>query len=120
MSAAKGRTYIDSIMGYFAPRACAVLDLPCSTVSTEQVLNRENTQLVVAPNPASETVRFTSKLGEPILSVELYDINGRLVQNHYNINNAQFIMNRNGLTPGFYIAKVRFEGGFTSQKIMFD
>lgn len=120
MSKAKAMTYIDSIMGYFAPRACAVLDLPCSTVSTERVLDRENAQLDVAPNPASEMVRFTSKSGKQILSVELYDINGRLVQNHYNVNNPQFIMNRNGLTPGFYVAKVRFEDGFTSEKIMFD
>lgn len=119
MSATKARTYIDSIMGYFAPRACAVLDLPCSTVSTTPVV-RDNVQLLVSPNPANEYVRFTSQAGEQILSVELYDINGRLVQNHYSINNTEFTLNRNGLTPGFYVAKVRFEGGFTTEKVMFD
>ncbi|MFK7947293.1 MAG: T9SS type A sorting domain-containing protein [Saprospiraceae bacterium] len=119
MSATKARTYIDTIIGYFAPRACAVLDLPCSTVSTEPIVS-DNVQLLVAPNPANEYVRFTSKAGEQILSIELYDLNGRLVQNHYNINNAQFDLNRNGLTTGLYFAKVRFEDGITSEKIMFE
>lgn len=119
MSKAKAMTYIDSIMGYFTPRACAVLNLPCSTVSTEPVLTPASVQLLVAPNPAFESVRFTAKSGEQILSIELYDINGRLVQNHTSINNTQFDMNRNGVTPGFYVAKVRFEGGVVAQKIMF-
>jgi hypothetical protein len=119
MSKAKALTYIDSIMGYFAPRACAVLDLPCSTVSAEPVLESASVQLVIAPNPALESVRFTSKSGEKILSIALYDINGRLVQNHTSINNTQFDMDRNGVTPGFYVAKVRFEGGVVAQKIMF-
>ncbi len=120
MSKMKAMTYIDSIMGYFAPRACAVLDLPCSTVSTEPVLERATTQLLVAPNPALDYVRFTSKSGKEILDVELYDINGRLVQNHKNVNNAQFNLNRNGLVSGLYFAKVRFEDGITSEKIMFE
>ena len=119
MSKAKAMTYIDSIMGYFAPRACAVLDLPCSTVSTEPVIEAASVQLMVAPNPASESVRFTSQSGETILAIELYDINGRLVQNHTSINNTQFDLNRNGVTPGLYVAKVRFEGGVVAQKIMF-
>lgn len=119
MSKAKAMTYIDSIMGYFAPRACAVLDLPCSTVSTEPILAPASVQLMVAPNPALESVRFTAKSGEKILSIELYDINGRLIQNHTSINNTQFDMNRNGVTPGFYVAKIRFEGGVIAQKIMF-
>jgi hypothetical protein len=120
MSKAKAMTYIDTIMGYFVPRACAVLDLPCSTVSTEPVLERETVQLMVAPNPASESVRFTSRSGKQILSIVLYDINGRLIQNHQNVNNTQFDMNRNGLTPGLYVAKVRFEDGISSQKIIFE
>jgi len=119
MSAMKARTYIDTIIGYFAPRACAVLDLPCSTVGTEPIV-RDNVQLVVSPNPANEYVRFTSEAGKEILSIELYDLNGRLVQNHYNINNAQFDLNRNGLTTGLYFAKVRFEDGITSEKILFE
>lgn len=119
MSKAKAMTYIDSMMGYFAPRACAVLDLPCSTVSTESILESATVQLMVAPNPALESVRFTAQSGEEILSIELYDINGRLVQNHTSINNTQFDLNRNGITSGLYVAKVRFEGGVVAQKIMF-
>lgn len=120
MSATKARTYIDTIIGYFAPRACAVLDLPCSTVSTEPIVERNDVQILVAPNPAYEYVRFTSQAGKQILGVELYDINGRLLQNHNNINQVQFDLRRNGLTAGMYIAKVRFEDGITSERIMFE
>jgi hypothetical protein len=106
-------------MGYFAPRACAVLDLPCSTVSTGSILESATVQLMVAPNPALESVRFTAQSGEEILSIELYDINGRLVQNHTSINNTQFDLNRNGIVSGLYVARVRFEDGVVAQKIMF-
>jgi hypothetical protein len=119
MSKAKAMTYIDSMMGYFAPRACAVLDLPCSTVSTGSILESATVQLMVAPNPALESVRFTAQSGEEILSIELYDINGRLVQNHTSINNTQFDLNRNGIVSGLYVARVRFEDGVVAQKIMF-
>ena len=120
MSATKARTYIDTIMGYFAPRACAVLDLPCSTVSTEPIVERTEVQLLVAPNPAHEYVRFTSQAGKQILDIQLFDINGRLIQNHNGINQTQFDLQRNGLTTGMYIAKVRFEDGITSERIMFE
>ena len=120
MSPTEARTYIDTIIGYFAPRACAVLDLPCSTVSTEPIIERNEVQLLVAPNPAYEYVRFTSEAGKQILGVELYDINGRLLQNHNNINQIQFDLQRNGLAAGMYIAKVRFENGITSERILFE
>jgi hypothetical protein len=120
MSKTKAMTYIDTIVGYFAPRACAVLDLPCSTVSTEPVLESETVQLLVAPNPALEYVRIASQAGKQIVGIELYDINGRLVQNHNNINQPQFNLNRGGLAAGFYVAKVRFEDGIFSQKILFE
>lgn len=120
MSAMKARTYIDSIMGYFAPRACAVLDLPCSTVSTEPIVERDEVQLLVAPNPAQEYVRFTSEAGKQILEVQLFDINGRLLQSHNNVNHTQFELHRNGLATGLYVAKVRFEDGITSERIMFE
>lgn len=120
MSATKAKTYIDTIIGYFAPRACAVLDLPCSTVSTEPIVERNDVQLLVAPNPANEYVRFTSEAGKQILGVELYDINGRLLQQYNGINQTQFELHRNGLATGMYVAKVRFEDGITSERIMFE
>lgn len=120
MSATKARTYIDTIMGYFAPRACAVLDLPCSTVSTEPIIERDEVQLLVAPNPAYEYVRFTSQAGKQILEVQLFDINGRLLQSHNNVNQTQFDLKRNGVAAGMYIAKVRFEDGITSERIVFE
>jgi dienelactone hydrolase len=120
MSDTKARTYIDTIMGYFAPRACAVLDLPCSTVSTEKILSQDEVQLVIAPNPASDYVRFSSEAGKTILAVYLFDLNGRLVQSENNVNNTQFEMRRTGLPTGLYIAKVKFEDGIITQKLMFD
>ncbi|MGB0862492.1 MAG: T9SS type A sorting domain-containing protein [Saprospiraceae bacterium] len=119
MSKAKAMSHIDSIIGYFTPRACAVLDLPCSTVSDKEV-QLTDVQLVVAPNPASNRVRFTAEAGKNITDIHLYDIQGRLVSVYHSINNTQYDLQRDGLATGLYVAKVYFEEGVVSKKIMFD
>ncbi|MBK8533541.1 MAG: T9SS type A sorting domain-containing protein [Flavobacteriales bacterium] len=118
MSGAKGRTYIDTIMGYMNPRIVCALNLgPCSLVGLD-----ENSAIArgveVFPNPASDRVTFTSTEA-PILSYEIFDVNGRLVRTA-RVNNTTAVMERQGLKPGAYNVQLRFEDGAVARKLMLD
>jgi acetyl esterase/lipase len=122
MSGAKARLYIDSIMTFIVPRACVGLDLkPCAGLvsGTREVLAL-NAYLKLAPNPATNEVRFESEEINPMRSIELYDMSGRLVTKHDNINLSNYTLQRNGLTHGMYVAKVRFDSGVLAKKLMFE
>lgn len=119
---ARARLYIDTIMRVVAPRACLALNLPCKGVvtSTEELLKSEATKLTVAPNPAQSYITFESEVVNPIQAIELYDMSGRLVRQVAKVNNHNFNMMRGTLPTGMYIAKVKFEGGILSKKIVFE
>ena len=119
MSPERGRAYVDTIMAYYAPRACVVLDLDCNLVGTDEVLAKEDVQLKVAPNPATSSVLFQSAAEFPIRDLLLYDLNGRLLQTNLQINNNAFELQRGDLPPGIYLARLRFDEGIASQKLIF-
>lgn len=114
--AGSARDYIDTIIGYFAPRACVTLGLGCQ-FSSVQELDETTVGLQVSPVPAQDMVNFTAK--EPIRDIYVYDLNGRLVKAHTSINQYSFQMQRNVLTAGLYVAEIRFEQGFVKRKIVF-
>ncbi|MEM8525131.1 MAG: T9SS type A sorting domain-containing protein [Bacteroidota bacterium] len=116
MSAEQARTHIDTVFAYFAPRAFAALDLAAYT-STEE-LKQAEVGLVIAPNPATDEFILRSEASRPMLGVELYDLNGRLVQEH-TFKNSYFFIQRDNLPDGIYVARVRFEEGMVSKKVMF-
>ena len=122
MGAAKAKLYVDSIMAFIVPRACVGMALPCAGVvtSTEDLLNAETTKLSIAPNPAHDYITFESEVYNPMRSIEIYDMSGRLVRQVAKVDNHQFNMMRNTLPTGMYIAKVKFEGGILSKKIVFE
>ena len=116
MSPEQGRTYIDTIMGYFAPRAFAALDLIAYT-STERV-SAEEVGLMIAPNPADDQFILRSAADRPMLEVVLYDMEGRVMQRH-NLRNSYYYIHRQGLPSGMYVARVRFEEGVVAKKVLF-
>ena len=122
ISAAKARLYIDSIITFVAPRACVALQLPCASLvsTTEELLTAENTKLVVAPNPAQKYVAFESDVYNPIQSIDVFDLSGRSVFQARNIKNHFYQMDRGSLPNGLYIAKVKFEGGILTKKIVLE
>lgn len=120
MSAEKARTYIDTIMAYYAPRACAALALPCSPLGTDDnLLNADQVGLVTAPNPATEVVYLQTNPEYPITDMLLYDMSGRLVQSQFNISENDIEIRRQDLSSGMYFARLRFEEGMLVQKIVF-
>lgn len=115
---AVAHAYIDTIIGYFAPRACVTLGLGCNFVKTTE-LNDLELGLQVSPVPSSDAVTFQTK-EMPIRQIYVYDLSGRMVKAHTGINSTVFQMQRNSLTNGMYIAELRFDGGFVKRKIVFN
>jgi len=119
MSATKGRIYADSIIGYFAPRAFAALDLGASCVSGTNEPSVENAiSLTVFPNPSNNEVNFISESAEKILGFQLYDLSGRVLFEVDEMNTSMFTLKREQLSNGMYIAKLRFKEGLLTRKIV--
>ncbi len=119
----RARIYLDTIMNYFAPRACIVLDLDCDLegiiTSTRNLLTASEVGLELAPNPASKQLILRSANGHPMQEALLYDISGRLVQTHFNVNDIYYEVPRRNLPAGSYVLQIRFEDGIVSQQVMF-
>lgn len=113
MSPTKARTFIDTIIGYYAPRACITLDLGCDlqgsgiTTSIED-LNDTEVGLFISPNPGVEQITFTTSSEFPIQDLYVYDIEGRLVSAHVKIESNNFELQKNALSTGIYVAELRF------------
>ena len=118
MSAEKGRTYTDSIIGYFAPRAYAALSLGSSCLTKTNELDTRSGSVSIAPNPASGLMRVSSKNGLPIQRIQLFNLSGQLVKNVEGVNEFEFSLDWQGLPTGFYIASVHFRTGVLSKKIL--
>lgn len=116
---AVARAYIDTIITYFAPRACIALGLNCAGVSNAKDLLSSN-QVQIVPNPAQSVLQFNADADHMIQSVELFDISGRMVHSTYNINQSNFEMQRGNIVTGMYVAKVRFRDGIVARRVVFE
>ena len=117
MSEQKANLYIDTIMAYYAPRACEVLGLECGLTSVTQVAAEE--AIIAAPVPAIDQVRIESKDGSNMKTIHVYDMQGRLLKADEGINSPVHILRKNQLPTGQYILRVFFEEKVTSQFILF-
>ncbi len=119
----RARMYMDTIMAYFAPRACVTLGLECDLTnvsSIENVLSANDVQLQMMPNPAYDRVTLQSGVDHPIQDVQVFDMSGRLVKSDLNVQNNFITLHRDGLANGVYIVKLRFEEGVVTQKLIFN
>ncbi len=116
MGPAQGRAYTDTIMGYFAPRAFAALNL---VSSTQELVEGAQVGLKAFPNPAGQELLLQSAPEFPMMDILIFDMNGRQVQTHLGVRNNQYRINRGNLPNGVYVARIRFEHGISTQKIMF-
>ncbi len=118
----KGMTYLDSIVGYFAPRAYAQLNLwspSCAKVQVDEVLTDQDVSLAISPNPSDADMLFTSNEDNPMQRIELFDLSGRRVKT-LRVNNTNFSLTRDYFQAGMYIAKIQFEKGIVSKKVVFN
>lgn len=122
MSANKSRTYLDSIIAYYAPRAFAVMNLGVSTcgVATEELLNDKTIKVAVVPNPAADYTFIQTEADNAFETVQLFDMNGRMIREYRNVNNNTLIIYRDGLPAGIYTAKIGFDKGVIAKQIIFE
>jgi BD-FAE protein/type IX secretion system substrate protein len=115
---------MDSVVQYFIPRACLALNLGCDLTyylgfsSGSDQLEENQVGLTVAPNPASDYINFTTK-SEPIKHLYIFDMTGKLIGVHDNINSNNFNLSRGSLPQGMYMALLGFDDGYISKKIVF-
>jgi hypothetical protein len=114
--------YIDTIIRFYAPRACFALGLQGCI---DQVLSNkepiaQNIQLTAAPNPAIDQVILRAEAGNTILSVQVIDKTGRQVSMAQSVNNDVYTFRRNNLPAGHYIFKVNFKEGFVTKMVVFE
>ncbi len=116
-------SYIDTIMRFYAPRACFALGLQgCvdKVLSGKEPIAR-NIQLTASPNPATEQVTLQAETGKTILTVQVIDKTGRQVANVQNVNSETYIFRPNNRLPaGHYIFKVSFKEGFVTKIVAFE
>lgn len=110
--------YLDTVLAYFAPRACVALGLSmnCNTAVPVKEPGLTDNLLKISPNPAMNETRFFAV--KSILSVELYDLNGRIVWQNGEINEREVRIPRMNLPSGIYWLRARFIQGSGVAKLI--
>lgn len=117
MSADKARRYIDTIIGYFAPRAFAVLNLG-TFVSTPDLLIDSQVGLKIMPNPITSYTNILTSPEYKMKGIIIYDLNGRAVRSIKSINNNQYTLQRGDLGNGVYYLQIGFDKGTVTKPIV--
>ncbi|MCB0689180.1 MAG: T9SS type A sorting domain-containing protein, partial [Saprospiraceae bacterium] len=118
MSAEKGRAYIDTIMGYYAPRAYEALGLSPDSTTSVTLLNRSQVSLQISPNPSYGLINIQSSPDFEIKAIRIIDLSGKVVLTRPSVNASQIQIDHSGLATGTYIAEIRFEEGIVTEKVL--
>jgi hypothetical protein len=115
MSAAKGKAFCDSIMGYSVPRIACALNLntsPCyiSVDETEEV------SFNVFPNPANES--FAIRASERVSAVRVFDAMGRIVYNSNTTNQEVVFVDSSNWSAGMYTVEIHTSNNAIARKKM--
>ena len=119
MSPEKGRTYVDTIIGYYAPRAFLALGLDSSSTSIP-TLSKEQVNLVLAPNPSPGYLQLTTASDQPMQRIILRDVTGRSIHLKNNLNTSNLRWDQDGIAPGMYFMEIHFEQGKITEKVLFN
>ncbi|MAR40355.1 MAG: hypothetical protein CMD22_06865 [Flavobacteriales bacterium] len=114
MSAAKGRTYIDTIQGYLNPRIYVALNLG-NALSVHNVIDHSTNMY---PNPTKKNITITNS-NFVINSVELYNISGQKVRSEI-VNSMQTNLNVSDLKKGIYIMNIKANDTFIKRKVIIE
>ncbi len=118
-SAERARAYIDTIVGYFAPRAFLALGLDSISTSIPSLDNRD-VGLTVSPNPSPEIVRIQTNTDYQMRTVRVIDLSGRTVAQYDRVNNSYFEFYHQDLPRGMYVMEVTFDEGRITERLVFD
>lgn len=89
-------------------------------VGTEDI--NDDIKFSVFPNPAADFINVALDLDQvsEIVNITLTDVKGQVAysENFKNIQKSTLKINTANITPGAYVANIRTDAGFTSQKVM--
>ncbi len=115
MSKTKALAYIDTVMGYLNPRIVYCLNLPTGIHEN----NLSGFGFEVFPNPASDAIQISSLSStDRIRSVNLTDLNGKIVSESDNLNSAKAEIGIKGISKGVYLLKIVSSGDLAVRKII--
>ncbi|MEM6631151.1 MAG: T9SS type A sorting domain-containing protein, partial [Bacteroidota bacterium] len=118
----KALAHIDTVMGFFVPRAMVALGLNMEDsigTSIDQNL-RIDAGLDIFPNPTANTL--TIRVGNsamPIRGMQLIDMSGRVVASLTATRAYEYTLERNRLVDGVYVLKVDFDAGSVTERVLF-
>ena len=115
-SKTKSMKYVDSVMGYMAPRIAVTLGLVASVGIEEANLG---SNVTLAPNPAKNQLIIHNNWENRVLTgATLVDLNGRVVR-EFNVNGIHNVYELN-VPAGIYVVQMQFNDGVGSRKLMVD
>lgn len=115
-SKTKAMKYVDSVMGYMAPRIAVTLGLVSSVGIVESNLA---SNVTLAPNPAKNQLIIHNNWENRVLTgATLVDLNGRVVR-EFNVNGIHNVYELN-VPAGIYVVQMQFNDGVGSSKLMVD
>ncbi|MCF8237073.1 MAG: T9SS type A sorting domain-containing protein [Saprospiraceae bacterium] len=122
MDGGSARMYIDTIVRFYAPRACFVLGLDdcISTLTGLDIVPGGEVGLNAYPNPSSDYIVLTSDASHPMQEINLYDEMGRLIKVIPSVNQSTYTLERGQIQPGRYVALIRFDQGTAVRKLIFN
>ncbi|PCJ81882.1 MAG: hypothetical protein COA49_02655 [Bacteroidetes bacterium] len=88
--------------------------ISCSTIGVESI---QEVELSASPNPVKNTLMLSCEIS--IANIIIYDINGRVVRNSYDLNSNNVNLDISSLENGAYILDITLiNGDKTSKKIV--
>lgn len=113
MSKTKAIAYIDTIIGYLAPRMYLVIQ--DETIGVE---NQDVAEFQIYPNPVTDHVTIALQGNATIHAVELLDMTGRVLMRRDHIESSTFTTYRYGLPSGTYLMRIYSTLGTATEKII--
>ncbi len=115
MGSEKGRTYIDTILGYSMPRLAVINgEVTVEALSTKQVLPSNATSLY--PNPATNSLTVSVAPQYTVTAIEIVDLTGRNVLTLAPSNLVT--ANLSELQSGYYFVNITTDAGTISNKLL--
>ena len=114
-NAEASRIFIDTMTNYIVPRLAVAMNLGDLVDNTNNALKPE-LAFSAFPNPSSGKVTF--RANEPIRTVQVIDLSGRVVSQWTGVNQLQETMDIGALPNGIYVARLRFDKGIVTEKIL--
>ncbi len=114
-----GMARIDTIIRYWTPRACVLFgweECASTFVSTKEPFVDAN-RINVSPNPSAGNFTFETSEAFPMERIQVFNVSGALMYD-VEVNNSQITIDDIGLSGGMYFAKIQFEDGIATKKII--